>query len=89
MWEPKGEQYKPKHFTSSYGHNFIFCRILPAILILYLSLLLLKSYRSETKVVIFWTTDYFTDQNRAILLTAFTQDALIIFSTSISCANYD
>ena len=46
----------------------------------WLSLLLLKSYRSETKVVIFWMTGYFADQNRAILPTAYTQVRPLLYN---------
>ena len=76
------------HFISSCGYNLIFLQNLTNN-IGNLSLLLLKFYRSETEMVIFWTLGYFTGKNRAILPTAYTQVILILFSTCISCANND
>ena len=76
------------HIIGSYGYNFNFLQNLTNN-IGNLSLLLLRSYRSETKVVILWTIGYFTDQNSAILPTAYTQVISILFSTCISCANHD
>ena len=85
--ERKGGQYQPMHIISSYGYNLILQNLINNIG--NLSLLLLKSYRSETKVVIFWTIGYSADQNRAILPTTCTQVIPILFSTCISCANHD
>ena len=73
IWERKRGQYQPMHIISSYNIG----NLLP---------LLLKWYRSENNMVIFWTTGYFADQNGAILPTAYTQVILILFSTCISCA---
>ena len=58
IWEPKGGQYQSKHVIRSYGYKSHSLQNLTNN-IGNLSLLLLKPYRSETKVVIFWTTSYF------------------------------